>query len=204
MVEAKEKKTYTAAQQNAMKRAVIAKAVNATKDPNDTPEQQKVKAAANAEKIMTILKAVSAMKLTREDKIPACTVARVNDKLELCEPGESKHGFLYQGSIGAAFNKSALDEAGITHILCCAAKISPRYPEDFKYKMLDLLDCPTQNIHSSFKEAIDFMLEAFNSSPDSKVLVHCFAGKSRASTISLAFMVHHMRIDLKTAYAHLK
>ena len=55
---------------------------------------------------------------------------------------EYKNGFLYQGSIGAAFNKEALEECGITHILCCASKISPRYPDDFKYKMLDLLDSP--------------------------------------------------------------
>jgi len=98
---------------------------------------------------MMVLKAVAAMKLTRGDKIPACTVVRGAEdptKLELSTPGlkldEYKNGFLYQGSIGAAFNKEALDEAGITHILTCASKISPRYPDNFKYKILDLLDSP--------------------------------------------------------------
>jgi hypothetical protein len=55
---------------------------------------------------MLALKAMSAMKLTREDNQPAEIL-----------PG------LYIGSIGAAFNKESLDKNGITHVLTCAGKI---------------------------------------------------------------------------------
>ena len=37
-----------------------------------------------------------------------------------------------------------------------------------------------------------------------KVLVHCFAGKSRASTITLSYIMKEMQIDLKTSFEHLK
>ena len=38
---------------------------------------------------------------------------------------------LYQGSVGCAYNKQALDAVGITHILTCADNINPRFPDDY-------------------------------------------------------------------------
>ena len=61
---------------------------------------------------MIAIKAMTAMKLTREDKIPAEII-----------PG------LYLGSVGCAFNKESLKDHNITHILTCADKISPRFPD---------------------------------------------------------------------------
>jgi hypothetical protein len=52
------------------------------------------------------IKAMSAMKMTKDDSVPAEII-----------PG------LYLGSIGAAFNKESLKKHGITHILTCADKI---------------------------------------------------------------------------------
>ena len=61
--------------------------------------------------LMVAIKAMTAMKLTRDDNVPSEIV-----------PG------LFLGSIGAAFNKESLMRHGITHILTCADKIQPRYP----------------------------------------------------------------------------
>jgi protein-tyrosine phosphatase len=36
------------------------------------------------------------------------------------------------------------------------------------------------------------------------VLVHCFAGKSRASTITLSYMMTEMHLNLKESFEHLK
>ena len=66
------------------------------------------------EKLYAAIKALTAMKLTKEDSVPG---AIFED--------------LYIGSIGAAYNKKALEEIGITHILTCAANIKPRFPDDF-------------------------------------------------------------------------
>lgn len=60
---------------------------------------------------MVAIKAMTAMKLTREDNVPSEIITG-----------------LFLGSIGAAFNKESLIKHGITHILTCADKISPRYP----------------------------------------------------------------------------
>jgi hypothetical protein len=55
---------------------------------------------------MIALKAMTAMKLTREDKVPAEIMTGI-----------------YLGSVGCAFNKESLEEHKITHILTCADKI---------------------------------------------------------------------------------
>jgi len=58
---------------------------------------------------------------------------------------------LFLGSIGAATSKEVLKERGITHILTCAVGLSPAFPEEFTYKILPMLDKPTQKI-STFIE----------------------------------------------------
>lgn len=56
------------------------------------------------------MKALTAMKLTKEDATPGEVLP-----------------YLYLGGIGTAYNKEAMDEIGITHILTCAANIKPRF-----------------------------------------------------------------------------
>ena len=59
---------------------------------------------------MIAIKAMTAMKLTREDKVPAEIL-----------PG------VYLGSVGCAYNIDSLKEHKITHIMTCADKIKPRF-----------------------------------------------------------------------------
>ena len=72
-----------------------------------------------------MMKALTTMKLTKEDN----------------EPGEV-FPELFIGSIGAAYNKESLKERGITHVLCTAAGLKPRFPTEFTYKNLECLDSP--------------------------------------------------------------
>jgi hypothetical protein len=62
------------------------------------------------QKLYEVVKALTAMKLTKEDKTPGAVFPD-----------------LFIGSIGAAYNKEVLTELGITHILTCAANIRPRF-----------------------------------------------------------------------------
>ena len=122
------------------------RALGMSVDKNMSPEDQARQKQKQKDKLMTVLKAVSAMRLTREDKVPDCTVVRAGPPVEtesgkmrhpiaLAPPGpDTPNGFLYQGSVGAAFNKEALQATGITHILTVAANLAARYPKDFVYK----------------------------------------------------------------------
>ena len=90
---------------------------------------------------------------------------------------------------------------GITHILCCAAKIVPKYPDDFKYETLNALDTPNQDISQYTDRANAFITEALKENGDehaqtSKVLVHGFAGKSRAACFLLAYLIQIRKLTL--------
>ena len=75
---------------------------------------------------MQVMKALTAMKLTKEDAVPGKVFEDI-----------------YIGSIGCAYNKEKMKEIGITHILCCAANLKPRFKDDFVYCCLNALDSPT-------------------------------------------------------------
>jgi len=130
---------------------------------------------------MVAIKAMTAMKLTREDNVPSEIITG-----------------LFLGSIGAAFNKESLIKHGITHILTCADKISPRYPSDFKYLCLPILDTPSENICKFFRQAYFFIKDALEEEgKQNRVLVHCFAGKSRSTSFVLSYLIAKKQMPLK-------
>ena len=86
--------------------------------------------------------------------------------------------------------------------MCCASNIGSRFPQGFKYCTLELLDTPTQNIMNHFERAAEFINQCREEK--GRVLVHCFAGKSRASTITLSYILSQMKIDLRTSLKHLQ
>ena len=59
-----------------------------------------------------------------------------------------------------------------------------------------------QNIVAYFEQANAFIEKC--RAVRGKILVHCFAGKSRASTITLSYMMKHGGLDLRTALNHLQ
>jgi len=137
------------------------------------------------EKLYEVMKALTAMKLTKEDAVPGEVLP-----------------YLYIGGIGTAYNKEAMDEIGITHILTCAANIKPRFENDYLYCKLPCMDSPNQAILPHVDKAITFIKAAIQTNvegepPKKKVLVHCFAGKSRATSFTLAYLMKEKKISLK-------
>lgn len=83
----------------------------------------------------------------------------------------------------------------MTHVLCAAGGINPLYPDDFTYKVLPLLDAPGQDLLEYFDSAIAFIEAAV--AGGGAVLVHCFAGKSRSTSMVVAYMMQTKRMSLK-------
>ena len=64
------------------------------------------------------------------------------------------------------------------------------------------MDSPNQNILTFVDQAIKFINSANaenveGEAPKNKVLVHCFAGKSRATSFTLAYLMKEKKINLK-------
>ncbi|CAK9137179.1 unnamed protein product [Ilex paraguariensis] len=137
------------------------------------------------ERISALWQAMRATKCIREDNVPF--------KIE--------EG-LYLGSLGAANNKSALKSLNITHILTVANSLAPAHPNDFTYKIVNVLDREDINISHYFDECFEFIDEAKRKGGG--VLVHCFVGRSRSVTIIVAYLMKKHGMSLSEALEHVK
>ena len=136
-----------------------------------------------ATKAMEMLKIKTAIELTKSDSLPAEIL-----------PG------LFLGSVGCAYNKASLEEAQITHILTVADNLQPRYRNDFTYKIIQCHDNSTQDLLDLFNLAFDFINETLSN--NKRILVHCFAGKSRSTTFVIAYLIRFQQMKLKEALMH--
>ncbi|KAK9933482.1 hypothetical protein M0R45_020679 [Rubus argutus] len=120
--------------------------------------------------ISALLRVINVTRCCKEDNVPS--------KIE--------EG-LFLGSIGAAHNKDELKNLNITHILTVASSLAPAYPNEFVYKVLNVMDKESTNLIQHFDECFNYIEEAKRSGGD--VLVHCFVGKSRSVTIVVAYLM---------------
>jgi len=110
------------------------------------------------------------------------------------EPSEILPGF-YLGSVGAACNKKALHQHKIKHILCCSDGIEPAYPTKYEYKILKLEDTATENLLQYLEETLSYIHEKI--SKNERMLVHCYAGRSRSASIVISYLIkyHAMKVE---------
>jgi hypothetical protein len=73
-------------------------------------------------------------------------------------PGKIRR-HLYIGSRETESCLSALQAAGITHILQAGGELRPSFPEQFTYKKLSVSDEEDEDLVAVFKEAFDFIDE---------------------------------------------
>ena len=71
------------------------------------------------------------------------------------------------------------------------------------------MDSPNQSIMKFVDQGIEFIKDAIKDNkagepPKNKVLVHCYAGKSRATTLVLSYMIREKKVNLKDALTRVK
>ncbi|XP_052785497.1 dual specificity protein phosphatase 12-like isoform X2 [Mya arenaria] len=115
---------------------------------------------------------------------------------------------LFLGNFTAGTDIDSLKEGGITHIIT-VDMIQHYYPEsgeahiDPHHMYINCMDLPSIDLLSKFQECFDFIDEALTS-PENKVLIHCFAGMSRSATIMIAYLMYKDGMGLDEAYATVK
>lgn len=109
---------------------------------------------------------------------------------------------LWLGDMSAAYNKLLLKKHGMTHILTVASGIPPKFPSNFQYKVVTILDSPSANLKAHFQACIRFLKQAIDQG--GIVLVHCFAGVSRSATIVIAYLMQEHGMSLIDATQHVR
>ncbi|XP_069117972.1 serine/threonine/tyrosine-interacting protein-like isoform X1 [Argopecten irradians] len=112
---------------------------------------------------------------------------------------------LYLGPYAAAMKSQlpCLQQHGITHIVCIRQNIEanfvkPNFPEYFKYLVLDIADCMTENIIRFFSQVRDFLNECFRSG--GKALVHGNGGISRSAALVIAYIMETYGLSFRNAF----
>ncbi|KAH9507181.1 hypothetical protein Btru_056560 [Bulinus truncatus] len=113
---------------------------------------------------------------------------------------------LYLGPYASAM-KSKLDDllnAGITHIVCIRQSIEanfvrPNFPQHFRYLVLEMADCPTENIIRFFKQTKEFIDDCLTNG--GKVLVHGNGGISRSAAVVIAYVMEKCSMTSRDALA---
>lgn len=100
---------------------------------------------------------------------------------------------LWLGNIEGAKSKERLKEIGITHILVVGYYLSEFFPNDFKYKTLEVEDCETENIIDILLPAIEFIYKS------EKCYVHCRKGVSRSGSIVIAYIMIANKLSYEDA-----
>eukprot|EP00899_Mesostigma_viride_P022967 jgi/Mesvir1/3855/Mv19819-RA.1 len=128
--------------------------------------------------LLKLLKAYSTAKKMREDANPDKVVER-----------------LYLGSIGSYYNRAALRQLSITHILSVMVDVPKDAPEGIVTKNIPVTDAVTTDIASKFLDSYRFISAAIEQG--GTVLVHCFAGRSRSVTVVISYLMaaHDMSLD---------
>lgn len=114
---------------------------------------------------------------------------------------------LFLGPYAAAMKSklSSLQSHNITHIVCIrqtaeAHFIRPNFIDVFKYLLLEIADCQTENIIQYIPEVNRFINEAISSG--GSVLVHGNAGISRSAAFVIAYVMQTYGLPFKEAFVY--
>jgi hypothetical protein len=132
------------------------------------------------EAVIQQARTMQAFKLAKNDREPA----------EICEG-------LFLGSIGAAMSKETLQRLGISVVMTVSDNIKPLFPELFTYEVIPILDDPSCDISGLLPHTYDMIESALRDGH--KVLVHCFAGKSRSGAVVVAYLMRKLGLTLQAA-----
>ena len=108
----------------------------------------------------------------------------------------------YRSSIDYVF----LIQNKFTHIINCAGgsqTFSPLYFKEFQYLKIDLRDDGNINLLDAVKKLICFLRD-ISKDENSKILIHCSEGISRAPALVCSYLMWKCNMDSKTAINFIK
>ena len=130
-----------------------------------------------------------------------CLLKYYSPNKDIFEANEIVSG-IYLGNINSAYDFDKLKSLGITHVISVIEGFIPPYPDDFNYLVINALDTQNTNLFDSFETSNDFIDDAIMD--NSKILIHCQAGRSRSVSILAAYMIKNFGMDVDMTLSLIK
>ncbi|PRP89706.1 hypothetical protein PROFUN_00048 [Planoprotostelium fungivorum] len=111
--------------------------------------------------------------------------------------------WIYLGSKTPSEDKEMMKSLGITHIMNCVGMLCPdKFPRDFKYMNMYLLDGGSQDITGLFWLVVDFFEKARHSK--GKIYVHCHQGVSRSTAMVICYLMWSNHASFSAVFEDVK
>lgn len=104
---------------------------------------------------------------------------------------------LYIGNWRDAQNRAFLVNRNVTHILCAASELRPVFTKVYDYLHIQAQDTQSYNIMRHFDTAASYINNAIKNK--GTILVHCFAGISRSSSLVIAYLMKYQKMTMNQA-----
>ena len=108
---------------------------------------------------------------------------------------------IYLGSAYNAADYCWLKDNQINIIVNVTRSISNYYPEEFTYHHFAADDLDEGSLQDYYQDFCKLVNEA---DPDQKILVHCYAGRSRSAALVLYYLIREHNYSLEDALVYLK
>jgi len=103
---------------------------------------------------------------------------------------------LYLGNAYNAINKELLNELNIGLIVNVTKEIPSYYEDDeFNYIKIPIYDDNKSSLIEYFDRTAETIILYMIDNPDKNVLVHCYMGSSRSTTIVVAYLLHECNYE---------
>jgi len=112
---------------------------------------------------------------------------------------------VYIADLWTASNANTLSSLKISHVVSVMPgdiDIPPWDPSKLLQIAVD--DMPFAEILTHLDKAVEWITWALNSGPDARVLVHCFQGISRSTTVVAAYLMSSRGWSVSKALTHIK
>ena len=117
---------------------------------------------------------------------------------KLMVPATQINDRLYLGNAYNAINKELLNELNIGLIVNVTKEIPNYYEEDdFEYIKIPIYDDNNASLREYFDRTAESIILYIMNNPDKNVLVHCYMGSSRSTTIVIAYLLHQCNFEKK-------
>lgn len=109
---------------------------------------------------------------------------------------------LWLGAVSSSCNREALHEHKIETVISAILGSTAMYPFDFNYERAKLRDVEDEDIISEFYHLLPIIHNELVN--QRSVLIHCFFGKSRSTSIVAAYLIFYKHMSTDEALEFIK
>ena len=106
---------------------------------------------------------------------------------------------VYLGDESGASSEEILRRLNIKKVVTCNNTLPVYFDKSIRQKFYNMMDIDSENLFKYFYDLFTFIEDS-----NDKVLIHCFAGRSRSAALTIAYIMWKYRMSFSDAYTYVR